>query len=129
MILPLTMIIIGKCLLKKFYFIWLGLNIFRVCFFKGSINIDQCSINYLIPVWLIVSGSGAISIEILISLFIGYTILRFFVNKTSCERICIILLVILPIIIIFLFNIAWFFAGKLISSSFKIKIKNKQIHV
>ena len=77
----------------------------------GAINLESCPINNLIPVWLVVSGSGAILIEILIAFFIAYTIFRFFIPKSYCERLSIILCIILPIIIIFIFNIGWFFAG------------------
>jgi hypothetical protein len=79
--------------------------------YKGAINLESCPINNLIPVWLVVSGSGAILIEVLIAFFIAYTIFRFFIPKSYCERLSIILCIILPIIIIFIFNIGWFFAG------------------
>ena len=108
MIYPLTMIIIG---MKKKISTCLNIPKNYKKNYKGAINLESCPINNLIPVWLVVSGSGAILIEVLIAFFIAYTIFRFFIPKSYCERLSIILCIILPIIIIFIFNIGWVFAG------------------
>lgn len=77
----------------------------------GAINRDQCSINSLIPVWLLVGGSCACSITLLTGTFLIYTVLRFFVRKTFKERLVVILFVLLPLTFLIVFNLAWFFAG------------------
>ena len=66
---------------------------------------------------MIIGGIGTIVLEVFVAFFVGYTIMRFFVHKTFLEKLCIILFVVFPIIFIFVFNVAWFFAGK----AFKFK--------
>jgi hypothetical protein len=107
------MIIIGK---KKKISTCLNIPKNNKINYKGAINLESCPINNLIPVWLVVSGSGAILIEVLIALFMAFTTIVFDIWNIiyvilSCELLSIILCIILSIIIIFIFSIGWFFAG------------------
>lgn len=86
--------------------------------FLGSMNLSECPMNYLIPVWLVVGGSGGIVAEIFIAGLVIYTFFRAFHHRTLTEKLLQIFLFIIPFILVLVFNLAWFFTGKIFEHFF-----------
>ncbi|CAF0725004.1 unnamed protein product [Brachionus calyciflorus] len=77
----------------------------------GALHLNECPINYLIPIWLIVGGSSGVIVEILTAYVFVYSLFRTFRHRTFAEKIIFIFLIIVPFFTVTVFNIAWFFTG------------------
>ena len=78
---------------------------------KGSMSTSECSMNYLIPIWLVVGGCGGIVSEFFASAILIYSFFRAFHHRSFTEKIIHIFLFVVPFVLIVVFNLAWFFTG------------------
>ena len=81
---------------------------------------SECSMNYLIPIWLVVGGCGGIVSEFFASAILIYSFFRAFHHRSFTEKLIHIFLFVVPFVLIVVFNLAWFFTG--IYNSRKLKI-------
>lgn len=77
----------------------------------GSVYKNDCPANYLIPTWLIVFGTGTIASQIIFAVIFCYLVFRAFRQRSVAEKLLYVFLLIIPFIVILVFNLAWFFTG------------------
>ncbi|RNA21397.1 hypothetical protein BpHYR1_026871, partial [Brachionus plicatilis] len=77
----------------------------------GTLYLGECPINFLIPIWLIVAGSSNILADIMAAFLVIYLLFRTFRRRSFAEKLLFIFFIMLPFLVVEVFNIAWFFTG------------------